>query len=445
VRILRGGRAAATIWTALALAAILAVSSRWLEKIRPVSPERAAGNVFHVTSGEDAGPGSLRESIFAADRTAGRARIVIDVPRIVLGTPLPPLVNPAGIVIAAARRHAVLDASALTGGPVLDLAAPDCVIIGLRIERALDQAILVRKGGARLRDVAITDSGVGVHQLDGANDLVVNDSTFARNVVGVHVAAGGAPVKLLDNQFQHHRRAAIWAVASTTPPPQQPNGLDIARNRFNADAQSVVLYNTQGRVEANVFENATDAAVHVTGTRVVIKGNRMRAGRAFGVRAERIQHGVISNNEIDHNCSGGVIVRDSHDTEVTFNRIYSNGFGMILVSGRSVSPNTVADNLVTQQAEDGLYVIGGSPVIRQNRLLQNRKAGLRLSSLPARDRQRTPPQPLLDANVLNGNGTDDVLRDEYEPRDEIRLPEPADCAWRLGGGPIQVATLGGRN
>ncbi len=439
--LVRGGRAAGTVWAALALAAALAVSSHWLRHFRLASPERSAIRVVRVTSGADSGPGSLREAILEADHAVGRVRIVIMAERIAVETPLPPLVNPAGVVIESKNSRTVLDASRLAGGPVLDVAAPDCVIVGLRIERAPAQAVLIRRTGAHLRAMSIVDSAGGVHQMDGASNLVVEDSTFERNAEGIHVAADGAPVRLQNNRFQGHRRTAIWAVAAKRPPLPQPAEVEIVANRFTADFQPLIVFNVQARIERNTFDSARNAAVYVNGAGTVIKNNRIRAGRNFGIVAEQLDHGLIANNEVDHNCSGGVIVRDSGDTDVRFNRVYANGYGIILVHGRPTSPNTIVENLIAQHSEDGLYVIGGSPIVRRNTLLQNRKAGVRLSSSTDAQRHVLTPEPLLEANILNGNGNNEVHRDKYTPREALIASEPAECSWRLGGAPVTLAAL----
>lgn len=437
-------RATTTVWTALAVAAALAVSSHWLKRVRLTAPELSAGSVYRVTTGADAGPGSLREGILAADRSDGRARVVIAASRIALETPLPPLVNPVGVVIEASASGVILDASRLQGGPVLDVVAPYCFIVGLRIERAPGEAILIRRGRARLRNVGVADSGVGVYQADGAADLVVEDSTFERNTVGVHIASDGAPVKLVNNTFVNHRRAAVWAVAATPPLSRETAGLDILRNRFAGDYQPVVIFNVHARLDANTFQDAHAAAVYVHGARFAITNNRIRAGRNFGIYVEQTEHAVIDRNEVDHNCAGGMIVRNTRSTLVSANRVYANGYGVIVVEGDSVSPNRITDNLIAQHIEDGLYVIGGSPMLRHNRLLQNRKAGLRLSSLETVARRLLIPNPLLDANLVSGNGRDDVQRDEYAAAaGGMRPAEPADCSWRLMTDPGATVRPGG--
>lgn len=434
------------VWTALMVAGMLAVSSHWLKYLRLTPPELAAASVYRVTTGADAGPGSLREGILAADRAEGRARVIVDVTRITVETPLPPLVNPEGVIIQASASGGVtLDASRLKGGPVLDLIAPECILVGLRIEHAPDEAILIRRGRARLRNVMVTDSEVGVYQAEGAADLVVEGSTFERNSVGAHLAADGAPVKLLHNTFVGHRNAAVWAVAATPPLSTRTDGLEIFRNRFTGDYQPVVLFNVQARVDANTFEDAHAAAVYADGARVSITSNRMRAGRNFGIQVEHSDYGLIAHNEVDHNCSGGMMVRNARNTVVSANRVYANGYGIIVIDGNPVSPNTITGNLVAQHVEDGLYVIGSSPMLRHNRLLQNRKAGLRLSSLETVGRLLMIPDPLLDANLVSGNGHDDIQRDDYVAAGrEMRLATPADCSWRLMTEPVDAVLAGGK-
>jgi len=72
---------------------------------------------------------------------------------------------------------------------------------------------------------------------------------------------------------------------------------------------------------------------------------------------------------------------------------------------------------VLSQREDGLYVVGGAPVLRGNRALRNRGAGLRvLDYVPLRG-PRVTGDPLLQDNVFQENGSDAPIRGEYrEPR-----------------------------
>src|SRR5262249_4258151 len=177
------------LWIAPLAAGLFAVASHWLDRFRLMPPGRAAASVFRVTSEADAGFGTLREAILDADRAGHRARIEIQVPRVVLDAPLPPLVNPKGVVIEGGTSQALLDATRVDRSPALDIAAPDCVLSRLRIVHASAMAILIRRPGTRLERVSIEDSRLGVYLAEGAGTLSVDASAFQRNEVGLHLSS----------------------------------------------------------------------------------------------------------------------------------------------------------------------------------------------------------------------------------------------------------------
>src|SRR5262245_58369671 len=122
--------------------------------MRPRSPEMYAGREFRVTSDADDGLGSLREAIVAADRSDVRFRIVIDVEKIKLTTRLPALVNPKGIVVDSGEGGCEIDAALLPECPVIDVAAPESVVRGVRINGAKGEAFLLRDQRIKLTRVA---------------------------------------------------------------------------------------------------------------------------------------------------------------------------------------------------------------------------------------------------------------------------------------------------
>jgi len=84
-----------------------------------------------------------------------------------------------------------------------------------------------------------------------------------------------------------------------------------------------------------------------------------------------------------------------------------------------------------RSAIDGLYIIGASPLIRQNRLLQNAGFGLRLSSLRSEDGPPVESRPLVEANTLTGNRADVPVVDEFRVASQEEAPGALhDCAWR---------------
>jgi len=430
--------------TAFALILVIgaiAVCAPWLEQWRPPSPDKYLSRRFRVTSSADAGPETLREAIFAADHASGASWIDVNVGRVELETPLPPLLNPDGIVIDGTRWHTKITARQSGQDALIDVASPDSALLGLTITGAAGAAVLVRSERVRLRNVSIEDSAIGLFLADGAHTLSVDDSSFQRNVTGIQLPGDITGITLQNNQFKGHRRAAIWAVARTPLPAGRPGQLAVIRNVSSGDSQPIVLVNVSGRIEDNVFEDATSPAVFVSGSSALIRRNRIRTGRSFGIELTNVVSGLIAHNEIDHNCWGGIMVRASGNTQLLSNRIYSNGSGIVVLSGETTGMNRVTDNLVTSHEVDGIQVIGASPLIEKNQLLQNRKAGLRLSTMTTLGQRRVVSKPTLLNNRIAGNGVDEQA-DIYET-DPGAVPAPRsnDCAWRLGQ-PQLVAAAG---
>ena len=425
-----GSRRDRAAWAALALAGCLAASAHWLERWRLPSPDRASLFVFRVTSAATDGPGSLRQAILAADRAPRRARVLVTVPRIALDAALPPLVNPLGVVVEGEPAGAELDGSQLAGA-VLDIAAPHSLVSGLRIVGG-GAGIVVRAPDATLRNLSLLDHDTGVLVGEAAGSLRISDSFLARNRVGLLMAVPAGLTTILNTRFEHHRVAAIWAV-DAAPAPAGAAQIDVAGSRFTDDAVGLVAINVSARVEASDFNGAGTAALYLNGGRATIVNNRIFGGHGFGIHSEQLHSGTILRNEIAHNCNGGMLLRDTANTEVTDNDLYQNGYGVVLMEGQALRPNTVANNLIADHVADGLVFIGSSPIVSGNRVLRNRHAGLRLSSLANGSRPARAAAPLLTGNVVQDNGVDEPQRDRYAPGTaETSSPAVSECVWRLG-------------
>lgn len=403
--------AALVAWTGL-----VAVSERWLSERRPASPELRAAHRIVVTSAVDGGPGSLREAIYAADRAGERALVEVDVARIALRTPLPPLVNPDGVVIDAERSRCEIDASAVSG-PVLDLAAPRSVVRGLRIRGAADQGILVRLRGARILSVGLADCGEGVHLVEGADDVQVLDSVFEANGTGVRLPPAPSGIVLSGNRFSRHEQAGVWAVAAAPPSGVAVPGLVLRDNRFDGDRIGIVLIHSPAEVERNELLGARESAIYLTGGGV-LRSNRIRGGASVGVFGDGTEGALLEDNEIDRNFAVGILLRAARTTTVRRNRISLNGYGIAIVSAGRGAPSVVADNLILSQQFDGLFVVGGSPVLQGNRVLGSGSAGLRLLDLVPLRGPRQVAEPLLQGNVLRNNRLGETVRGEYRVRSE---------------------------
>jgi parallel beta-helix repeat protein len=394
---------------------------------RPLGPQRprawggATALDLAVTSPRDAGAGSLREAIIAADRATARARIVFRVDRVVLETPLPPLVNRHGVVLDA-ERPVEIDARGVVSGPILDLAAPGSLVRGLAIKGAPGPAILVRASGARLRDLKISDCAEGVQVTEGVEDVAVADSTFVLNGTGVRVDTAGGRLTVTGTTFERHSTAAVWAVSPAAPAAGAAPRLVVRGNRFRGDRMSIVLVNVPAEVTDNVIAGATEAGVYLMGP-ATVRSNRIQQS-ALGVFADGADGASIENNELDHNAGVGVLVRGGRATRVSGNRAYVNGYGIAVVFGDKGAPHVLTQNLMMSQREDGLYVVGGSPILRDNRSLSNRGAGLRVLDYVPRQGPQVRSDPLVHGLVAEGNGTDLPTRGLFHEPEPEPVTEP---------------------
>jgi len=396
-------------WSVVALLGLILLSLPWLADLRPPPLPDHAEREHHVTSAGDGGRGSLREAIVAANRAPWRSRIVLPPFTIKLETPLPPLVNPAGTVVEG-RSGSQIDASALGGGPALDVIAPGSSLRGFGVLRAQGQGVLVRSPRVLIGDLVLTSCGSGLHALGSARELSVTASRFEANDVGVTLEDGVGDVRIVDSRFHASRRAGLWAVSTESA--GRPNLL-VLRNRFEADAIGIVAMNVAARIEDNQLAGFTEAGVFVSGPENALRSNRVRAGRAYGICAVSSEATVIEGNEADHNQAVGILLKNPFSTVVSGNRVYANGFGIVVVFGDPLRPSRVAGNLVWQQSLDGVYVIGGSPIVTGNQVRTSGRAGIRIDDFEGVRGAVRVARPLLSDNVLERNLFDDPKRGRY--------------------------------
>lgn len=401
------------IGAAVAVLGVLALLQYWLVDRRPAAPQRKAAQEFVVTSSADDGAGSLREAIFAADSAAGRARITLRAETVVLRSSLPPLVNPAGIVIEGAERSTEIDARALAAGPIFDVAAPNSMIRAVIVTNAPEQAILVRADGFRLIDATVRNSDEGLSATDGIRNLVIEKTRFENNRIGVRLASSAPGIIVRSNVFNGHRDAALWAVRADPSSDGESRGFTLDANVFENDRMALVLGNTPATIERNEFVKSREVALFLIGHGAIVRGNRIRGGGGIGIFADATRGSLIEANEIDHNVALAVLVRSSGGALLNKNRIYDNGYGVAFVLNERGAPNVASDNVLLQQQYDGIIVIGDSPVLRRNLARNNGSAGLRILTFQPLTGPAVASRPFLDGNTLDGNTPNDVARGVY--------------------------------
>lgn len=401
-------------WTLAAFVAtplLIALTARRSESLRPRPPELRASASLVVISGRDTGGGTLREAIATAARSSGRVRIVLQPARITLLSPLPPLVNAGGVVLDALDSRCEIDASAIGDVPALQIVSPGSTVSGVRIRNARNAAILVRAPRVTLRDVAVADSADGV-VLSGARSPVIERSLFEHNTNGVRIDGASSTAVIRGCTFRRNDGAGIWAV---TGAPNLAAGLRIENNHFHDDRVSIVVVNLGAMLTKNEIRGAVENGIYVMQGRSIIRSNRILGGGGGGILADRADNLLVEQNEIDHNAAVGILIRSCRNAAVQRNLVYANAYGIASIFG---APSAIADNLVISHRIDGVFIVGSSPLLRANRLLQNAGAAARVLDFVPWDRPRIAADPRFDANTFRGNKIDAAVRGEYRPKRE---------------------------
>ena len=376
--------------------AALVVAGRQFEGRRTGHEPLSNTVSLSVTNGADRGPGTLREALFLAATAPGPTRIALQVPRISLATPLPPIVNPHGVSIVTRQGGSEIDARALSSGPALDVAAANVSLDGVVIRYCANTAILVRAARFSLENATLEACDVGVDVAENAHDLLLEHNRFINDRLGVRFTAASRDTTVAANEFSGEKDAGIWAVRGETD--LQPGTLSVRANRFDADHSGMVAGNINIIAEQNVFSGAQAAAVDLVGAGAVIRANRVSGGSGMGIIAENVRAAVIENNELNGLAAYGIMIRGSGNALVRANRLYACAYGMAFVLGDTRNPSTAVDNVIIEPRYDGIDVVGDAPILRRNHVLKPHAFALRIEEFQRPDGSKVVSKPFLDDN-----------------------------------------------
>jgi Right handed beta helix region len=380
----------------------------------PESPLRQPGADFVVTSVRDAGPGTLREAILAADRVTSRAHIQLSVERITVDSALPALTNPRGVDIEAGPGSGTIDAEYQPGGVALQINSPGSSVRGIHIVHARGTGIMVNAAGVELASVSVSDSEVGLLLAATAHGCSIRAAAFDHDQTAVLAEPGIRDVTLTDSTFKGNTRAAFWFVSAAgetgAAPHSGAQGLPereyvrILTSTFTQNVSAVVLANQPTLIQKSHFIANRDAAVLVLGgaARVEDTDISTTGGTAISVtsgRAVQLLHNTLANN-----AATAIMARDSEVT-IERNALQHNGIGIVSVVTRDAITPVVRDNTITQTTGDALVLIGGTTLLERNQVLQNHGVALRTLDLVTGSR-RIKATPRLDGNVFKGNAID---------------------------------------
>jgi parallel beta-helix repeat protein len=175
-------------------------------------------------------------------------------------------------------------------------------------------------------------------------------------------------------------------------------------------------------VVKNDIRGAVENGIYVMQSRSAVRSNRILGGAAGGILADRADNVRLEQNEIDHNAGVGIMIRSSRNAGVQRNVVYANAYGIASIFGDRSAPDVIAENLVMNHRIDGFFIVGSSPVVRGNRLLQNRGAAARVLDFVPWTGPRIASDPRFVANTLTGNALNSAVRGEYRPKRERETP-----------------------
>ena len=376
----------------------------WWHHSGQAAPGRAAGTLtVDVTSPNDLGPGTLREALFIVAAATGKANVLIKTKSITLKTGLPPLMNLHGVRIIGESPGVEIDAQGLADAPVFDVTGDNTSLEGLVLRNCRAAAILLRAAHFHLQSSTIQSCDVGVEVAESASSVLLERNRFANDRVGVRFTAPNRDTVVAGNSFIQDKVAGLWAVRGDAGPRGNASArgggtITVRDNHFNGDGSGVVAGNVAILVERNDFANAPNGAVHLVGSGAVIRGNHIGGEAPMGIIAENARDAIIDGNELEHLTAYAIMVRGSANALLRANRVHNCGYGIAFVLGDPAHPSTAVENTIIEPKFNGIDVIGDSPILRRNQVLQPHLFALHVVDFQQPGAQNVRSQPFLEGN-----------------------------------------------
>lgn len=304
---------------ALVLAGVYGVPELW---------QRWSCDVAVVTY-RDGGMGSLRAAMLEAGRCQGYVRVHIAVPDLYLDTVLPPLHNRYGILLEGVAGGTRVHPASGLQGTLVELDAPALIIQGLRVRGSGATAIRASGRQLALRDLDVTGFDQAVLVAGSPMTLQMRQVTLSDNGVGLYALQRGARLQVADSVLQRSTRAAVLLgkgdgtrlrVLDST---LSNNRVDIQGSAASIDLQgSHLLGSTDGAIVArsdllqiygSVVDTGGAQAVLVAGpARVIVHESRLR-GPGIGIHAIASHSLAINDSTIEVGGPGWVVAPDTRE------------------------------------------------------------------------------------------------------------------------------------
>jgi hypothetical protein len=360
---------------------------------------------FTVSNAADAGPGTLRDAILAADRLTNRAHIAVTVKRIAIEAALPALINPHGVMIDAEPGYGLIDAAHQVKGAVLQINSPASALHGISIVNAHDFGIVLNAPGVELDTVTISNSKVGIFLGAAAKGAAIRTSVFEHDETAITAESGVRDVSIVSSIFRGSSKAGVWFVGSIEKDGDaSQERIRIIDSVFEKNASGVVLANRPVLIQKCRFLATEQSAVLVLGGAARVEDSEIQGSAGTAVSVTSGRQVTIARNTLSGNMLTAIMVRDSQVT-IDHNTLTGNGSGVVSIASDNSDGTLIRDNVITKTGADAITVIGGSPRLQRNQATDNHGAGLRMLNLVSSGGE-VKASPQLDGNVFKGNATD---------------------------------------
>ena len=239
--------------------------------------------------------------------------------------------------------------------------------------------LIYNSGAIPVSNSTLRDNlGAGVAIRNGAPATVVNSILNDNPAAGIYVEAASPGIS--GNSITGSARGVLLDMGSAAT----VNG-----NTFQRNQEAVHLQSAGGAIVNNTMQYGGYGVVGVESL-ATVQANTIVSNTAVGVFLDVGSTGVVVDNTIAGNGSGGLYAR-SAATTISSNRLRLNsGFGAYLQG----STTSVSGNTITGNVPYGVYISAGSPAISGNTITQNGAAGLYADSAAA----------TIGGNTISGNG-----------------------------------------
>ncbi len=397
----------------LAILGVLAGFGRLIQFSDNVERDQGIPTEIIVSSESDRGPGSLRAAMFLSMKAEHTVTIILQVERIDLEYPLPPIAVSRGLnIVGAMPNPSALRyrGPAREGFTLIHIASDDVHINNIEIDATGIAGILINGARPVLNSISVSNATVAVRTIN-PDQLDIRNSHFTGNNDGVRIEGSSGSARIVGNSFKNNSDYGLWLVFNG-PGGTSRHKIAIHDNRFSGGRIPVVAFNSFVDLNNNRLSGFSNIGLALADSRAIVVNNRIIDSHGIGLHVSNLKDSLIGNNEIARNKLVGIVILDASGLQVSGNNLYSNGYGLVAVGRRPISA-TVRNNTLVDNAIDGLISIGDTPLIYGNHSLRNRQAGMRILDL------ELPDDPPIEAtqryadNVFRGNGDDNILFGSY--------------------------------